>query len=383
MKLKKLFTILTVSSLIFANLSAYESSAEITLEGNIFEQAKEKGSKSTFKAFALDSMEDDNGISIDVNSGICGAHFELFYSMTGDAKAEDGWAVSAGNTHLWFKPIDQLRVKIGYVGTDYFLVERVDEERVANPFALDLRGATDGVPEYITNADVDEMGFSLAYSPFENLILSAAIAPGVTKAGIAISEDPTVVSSWGATAEYYWENLIFQASYRDNGTDSWKVARLGVGYEDDAVYAFAQPILGIEYNEETLAYEMNGFALDLYGEVTLIDALTITAHLPLTFRLSGADTDPSYMEFLAMAEYNLGNFGLVENLSPYLLACSNEALSFASDSADTFAMSIQPGVSFNVGACNLDFGFSFDIHGKAETSEVLTVSMPFGISMAF
>ncbi|WP_294429022.1 hypothetical protein [uncultured Treponema sp.] len=386
MKRNKIISALVVSVLALANSAAYEAKAKVTMEGSIVRETQEKEKDAKYEVFALDAIEDrsKNKVEIDVDSGIAGAHFELYYELKGTTKAEDGWAVNARNTHIWFKPVDQAKIRVGYVGQDDFFVERIDEEKVGNPFSQLFR-EKNRVPYYITNADVDEMGFSLAVDPIENLTVSAAIAPGIDNAGITKdgSED-MVYTSWGTTARYTMDAFKFEASFRDNGKDSWKVFRAGAGYETDSIYAFVQPIVGFEYNKSKDQYESNGVAIDPYVEYK-IDALKLTAHLPVTFRLTGRNEDPNYLEFLAKAEYNTGSKGLLDDVTPYFLIKSMDetVVTLNDEAGDNFALTTEVGTAFKVGDAKLDLGVELDIHSKNGYSERVTWAIPFSAKIEF
>ena len=386
MKIKKLLSACAVSAAVLSTAAAYEATAKVTMEGSIVKESKQKDADANYEVFALDAIEDHskNGIEIDVDAGLAGAHLELFFELTGTSKAEDGWNVSASNTYIWFKPVDELNVRLGYVGIDNFFVERIDEEKVANPFAFADRAA-DKVPFYITNADVDEMGFSLAYTPFEELTVSAAIAPGIGSSGISKQGDAdTVYAPWGITARDNLDAFTFEASFRDNGKDSWKTVRIGAGYESDNLYAFIQPVFGIDYIASKDKFEMNGTAIDLYAEYTL-DALKLTGHLPVTVRTTGNDTDPSYLEFLAKAEYSLGTHGLLDEVTPYVFVKSMEGTAVTLDDSlsDSLALTVQGGSAFKIGEAEIDIGVSVDVHSKNDASERITWAIPFSASIEF
>ncbi|MCR5217701.1 porin [Treponema sp.] len=385
MKIKQIVSGAAISLLALSFATAYEATAKVTMEGSIVKESKTKGSDASYDIFALDAVEDHskNGLEIDVDGGLAGAHFELFFELEGSSKAEDGWNASARNTYIWFKPLDELNVRLGYVGRNDFFIERVDEEKVGNPFALSSRGSA--VPSYITNADTDEMGFSLAYSPLEELTISAAIAPGIGSSGITKQGSNDIeYAAWGLTASYDFSPFRFEASYRDNGKDSWKVIRFGAGYESENLYAFIQPVFGIDYIASKDKYEMNGSCIDLYCEYT-IDALKLTAHLPVTIRTTGKDSDPNYLEFLVKGAYNLGSYGLADEVCPYLLVknMDENAVTLDDNLSDSLALTLQGGTSLKIGEVNLDTGVCVDIHSKDDTSERVTWSVPFSASIEF
>lgn len=393
MKLNKLLSVFAVSSLAMASLSAFDAKAKVTMEGSLFRETKESGEDAKYELFALDAVEDHskNGVEIDVDAGPAGAHFELFYELKGGSKAEDGWTANARNTYIWFKPVDQVQLRLGYVGHKDFFVERIDDEKVGNPFSYEYRKyyldkASRNeyyIPYYITNADVDEFGFGMDVFPIENLRLTGAIAPGVGNAGIT-KDDGTSYAPWGLTASYAMDALKFQAAYRDNGKENWKVIRLGAGYESENVYAFVQPVFGIDYITTKSKYEMNGFCLDLYGEYKM-DALKFTGHLPVTFRTTGKKDDPKYMEFLGKVEYNTGMHGLLDDVTPYFLLrnMDHTVLTLNDKAGDNFALTMQGGVAFKVADAKIDVGVRIDIHNKLDTSARTTWSIPFKAKIEF
>lgn len=387
MKAKKILSACVVFAAIAMNAAALEITGKVSMEGNIVKETQTKDGNPKVDTFNLDPIDDKskNGIEVDFDGGLAGAHFELFYLIQGTAAAENGWSVSARKTHLWFKPVDALKIRIGYVGDDTFFCERVNNERVGNPFRNDMRGSNLSitVPKYITNADVDEMGFSVAVTPVENLMISAAVAPGVGNAGISKNgTDSTDYTQWGLGTKYSFNNgLMLQAAYRDNGKDSWKVIRFGAGYENKTVYTFLQPVLGLEYIPSKDAYEMNGFCLDMYGEYNL-SAWKFIAHLPVTIRTTGKSSDPSYMEGLVQVKYNIGYLGLLENFTPYVKVETAEAMLF-DDAADSLGLKIQPGTEFAVGKCNVDLGARVTVHTEKEDSAKATWAIPFSCSMKF
>ncbi len=388
MNIRKIFTAGLALSLMTAAF-AFESSAKITLEGNIVEQTQKKNEKPVFNFLNLNpiSSKSKNSISLDVDAGIAGAHFELFYLLTGASKAEDGWAVKAGGTHIWFTPVDMLKIRLGYVGDDSYFVETVDGERVVNPFNIDDRGTSKNHPAYITNADVDEMGLSITVSPFDFLSFSAAVAPGIGKAFITASDDENngKYTQWGVGAKYNLnENIAFQLSYRDNGKDNWKVIRAGAGFENDSITAFIQPVFGIDYITAETKHKLTGIGIDLFGQYRL-DAWTFTAHLPVTIRTTGDAADPSYMEALLQVKYNLGYLGLFDDFTPYLTVRTqnNTPFTLDADFANSLGMNIQPGVSMKIGGCSIDTGFCAQINNGYSTLANFTWSVPFSVSLAF
>lgn len=386
MSLKKILSVCAAAGVFAASAVAYDATAKLTMEGFLVEESQEKGSDAVYEFLKLNPMSTGykNGIEVGFDGGIAGGSFKFTYAIDGTSKAEDGWAVNAKGTNIWFKPVDQLKFKFGYVGTDYFFCEREYNSKVGNPFALSHRKAasSDEVskPLYISNADVDEMGFYVGVQPVEGLVVSAAIAPGIGKPGFVLDTENSY-ASWGATAEYLWNDFIFEAAYRDNGKKNWKQIRLGVGYETGNLFAFVQPVLGMEYYSKSDSYKFSGVCADLYAEYKLTEALKLSAHLPVTVRLTGSENDPSYLEYFVKAAYNFGEKGLLDDVTAYASVESLDAVTLNSSLADSLAFETKLGGSFKVGYCFSDVGLSLKVHGKNETSEKITFAIPFTVKI--
>lgn len=386
MSFKKILSLCAATSVIAANALAYDATAKITMEGFILEETQEKDSNGVYEFFKLNPMSvgEKNGIEIGFDGGIAGGSFKLTYAIDGASKAEDGWDVSAKGTNIWFKPIDQLKLKFGYVGTNNFLCEREYNAKVGNPFALNHRKANASdenvKPLYVTNADVDEMGFYVGVSPIENLILSAAIAPGIGNSGLVLDSEKSY-APWGVTAEYIWNDFIFEAAFRDNGSKKWKQVRLGAGYETENLFAFVQPVFALEYYKKSNSYMFSGICADLYGEYTLFDVLKLSAHLPVTFRLTGSEKDPSYFEYFIKAAYNFGEKGLIDDVTVYAQVESLDAVTLDSLMSDSITLETKVGTSFKVGYCCTDLGLSVQIHSENESSEKVTFAIPFSVKI--
>ncbi|MCR5217702.1 hypothetical protein [Treponema sp.] len=356
--------------------------ARAILSGNLAEGTKQEGEDAKYEFFKLNSkaQKDDDGIVIDFSEGSFGGRLALWYEVNSSLQGSSGSNVSFRRSNIWFKPLDSLKITLGYTGCDQLYKERIDEWKVGNPFNLNERDWSKH-PGYINYSDVDEMGLGFESRAIEGLVLTGGIArrwgsPGNfgksfwNKSGDADS----TYDAWGLTARYYYNKLCFQAGYRDNGSQSWKVCRAALGYEDNGIYAFAQSCLGIDYKSESDEYELSGICMDLYGEYK-VDAWTFIAHLPLTFRLTDEDEDPDYFEYVLEAKYNTGKIANMDSFSPYIKIGSMNHdgdnkyafIRLNDQLKDSVNFDITPGAEFNIGPCTIDIGYELLIHSKLYT----------------
>ena len=407
-----------VTALGFAALkaaAAYDATATVHVGGSLMQAQKDKASGDTAYSWlsnAPKQQKDDDGIEIDFDAGLCGAHLALWYTSA-LSSVEDGWAAYFRRTYVWFKPVDSVTIRAGYVGTDSFFKEEIDSWKVGSPFALLERDWVKH-PAYINCSDVDGWGFGVEFQPLEQLVCNAGIAPGGKDYAAASDSAASVtyttgdekpwVAPWGAGVKYYWRDFEFQASYRDGGrtTDgknnpTWSVARFGAGYTGESIYAFVQPILGFDYNGSKDKTELNGLCIDLYGEYSL-DAWKFFLHAPVTLRFGDADADVHYLEWVAKAQYNFGSFGNLDDVTPYLKCGSNwddgawgkaYTRAWLLDS-DSFKRSLNVsgalGVGFTVGACEVDVSVQYDRfsqYHKANYGKDWNVSVPFSMKVSF
>lgn len=358
---------------------SFTTEARAVLSGNLAEGTKQNGEDAQYNFFQLNSkpQKDDDGIVIEFSSDSFGGRLAFWYEVNSNLQSSSGSNLSFRRSNLWFKPIDSLTLTLGYTGNDQLYKERIDEWKVGNPFSLNERDWSKH-PGYINNSDVDEMGLGFECTAFEGLILTGAVArrwgsPGTFgKAFWSKDGDKgSLYDAWGLTARYYYENLCFQAAYRDNGSESWKVARAAVGYEAKGIYAFIQPCFGIDYKTSEDKYELSGICLDLYGEYK-IDAWTFIAHAPVTLRLTDSEDDPDYFEYVLQAKYTLGNIGNMDSFSPYIKVGTmnhdgDNKLAFIrlnEDFSDSVNFDITPGIEFNAGPCTVNIGYELLIHSE-------------------
>ncbi len=397
---------------IVATTHAVDIKANIMMKGDLMRIEKEQKSGKIDYFYLMNSQANqiDNpgdGIELDLDGGLCGAHLALWYVSSKESGGENQWPAYFRRTYAWIKPVDSLTVRLGYVGNDTFFKEKIDQWKVGSPFAITERDWAKH-PRYINCNDAEGWGFGLEYRPIDALVLNAGITPGA-KGSVASNsyEDSaaiynkdgdarTYIAPWGVGAKYYWKEFEFQASYRDGGMLSstneptWSVARLGAGISNSTTHSFIQPILGFDWNSAEQKYEVNGMCLDLYSEV-FYDAFTFMLHAPLTFRWSGKSDDISYMELNAKVKYNAGSFGNLDDVSPYVQFGSNQddavwdkaytsAWILDRHFGGSFNMSYTLGVNFKVAAAEVDLGVKYDmfsVYHKQEYGRDYSISIPF------
>lgn len=416
--LKKCFAVFGAAVLCGAGASAVDIKANIMMRGDVARIEKDKATGDKSYSYLMNNpvtQKDNPGdaLLLDFDSGIAGAHIAMWYNTAtnngADTNEEDDWTAHFRRTYAWFKPVDTLTVRLGYIGNDTFFKERIDEWKVGSPFAISERDWSKH-PCYINCNDGEGWGMGFEYRPVDQLIFNAGITPG-KKGAVADSkgensaaiykkdgDDKYQVAPWGAGVKYYWNNFEFQASYRNGGMDgardgTWAVGRFGAGYSDENTYSFIQPILGFDYNKKDEKWEMNGICFDLYSEYAY-DAWIFTAHLPVTLRYGDDPADFNYLEANFKVEYNTGSHGNMDDVTPYFQIGSNQddAIFDAYKRAwildsdyfeDSFNLSYKAGVSFKISKTEIDVGLKYDMlsdYAKADGKDWI-LSVPFTVKV--
>lgn len=384
-----------------SQLYAINSNARILFSGSIANESQMQGedSKIDFLKLGSTAQKDSDGIVFEVSGENFGGSVGLWYTVDKKITTESGTPISFRRTSMWFRPIEFVKITVGYVGNDQLFKERIDSWKVGNPFAISERDWAKH-PGYINCSDVDDMGFGVEVKPMDSLVLTVAIArragtPGTFGHGfLTLENGENVFDAWGITARYYYSNFSFQAAYRDNGSKQWKVARAAVGYEANGFYGFVQPCFGIDYNSEKESYELSGICLDLYGEYK-IGSWGFLCHVPFTFRLTNKNNDPSYFEYSILARCNVGSIGNMADITPSLRFGSivhdgdnNYApYKFGKDFSNSINFCVAPGIGFNVGPANFSVGFNLMINSslymQEKNHERVEWSIPFSTVLKF
>lgn len=373
---------------------AVDIKANIKMSGDVMrvEKTKSTGDKE-WSWLGNDSVnqKDDDGLILEVDNGNAGAHIAMWYKTATKGSDDDDWAAYFRRTYVWFKPVDQLKLRLGYVGYDGHFKEKIDEWKVGSPFKLSERDWVKH-PMYINCNDVEGWGFGAEVRPIEQLLINGGITPGEkgsltgtsAKEKTALynkegdNEKKTKVAPWGVGARYFLgEHIELQASFRDGGQDAnrngkWRVARFGAGYTSDTTFAFIQPILGFDYNTTKDRWRMEGWCLDLYAEQS-IDAFKFYLHAPVTIRRTSDDDDLNYMEMNFKAEYNTGSHGNLDDVKPYVQLSSSQnesydmkyrAWCFGKHFKNTLNMTYKVGVSCNISGAEIDLGLQYEERSK-------------------
>lgn len=409
-----------------AQIFSVDIKANVMVRGDLMRFEKDKATGDVESGFLLNNpvLQKDNpgdGLILEVDAGLAGAHLALWYKSATQANKgstdydDDDWYAYFRRTYVWFKPIDQLKIQLGYVGNDKHFKERIDEWKVGSPFAMAEREWSKH-PGYINNCDAEGWGFGVEVRPIDQLVFNAAITPGkkgsvatdpvdVNQVGMKdkasiykkTGDEKTLIAPWGAGVIYYWRDGIeFQASFRDGGMDAqrngtWRVVRFGAGIKNEKTYSFIQPILGIDYIAADEAWKLNGMCLDLYSEYYL-DAWTFILHAPVTFRWSDNKDgmDRNYMEATLKAKYNTGSHANMDDVSPYIQLGSNrdDALydpqyrvwHLDKHFKDSFNLSYVLGVNFKIAIAEVDVGVKYDMlsdYAKTQYGKDWKFSVPF------
>ena len=404
---------------------AVDIKANIKMSGDVMRVEKQKSSGDKEWSWLSNepvNQKDDDGLILEMDNGNAGAHLAMWYRSAAnngaDGNETDDWLAYFRRTYVWFKPIDAVKVQVGYVGYDGHFKEQIDEWKVGSPFKLSERDWSKH-PAYINCNDVEGWGFGTEIRPIEQLLLNAGITPG-KKGGYdndkydgsaATREDKSSIynkdetgytkskiAPWGVGARYFLgENLELQASFRDGGQDSkrngtWRVLRFGAGYKDDSLFTFVQPIIGYDYDVENEKWKANGWCLDMYTDYT-VSAFKFYLHAPVTFRRTGDDDDMNYMEMNFKAEYNTGSHGNLDDVKPYIQLCSSQnegyvieyrAWLFGKHFKNSLNLTYKAGISCNISGAEVDFGFQYEERSKYardKTDFAYGISIPFTVKV--
>ncbi|MBP3773310.1 MAG: hypothetical protein J6I53_11585 [Treponema sp.] len=405
---------------------AVDIKANIKMSGDVMrvEKTKSTGDKEwSYLTNEPVNQKDDDALILEMDNGNAGAQLAMWYRTAtnsgADTNEEDDWQAYFRRSYVWFKPVDMLKVQVGYVGEDGHFKEQIDEWKVGSPFKLAERDWTKH-PAYINCNDVEGWGFGAELRPIEPLLLNAGITPG-KKGGYAGEENGTTktaskeekssiyndeseknskskIAPWGVGARYFLnENIELQASFRDGGQDNnrngtWRVARLGAGYKDENLFAFIQPIFGFDYDSGKDKWKMNGYCLDLYADYA-VSALKFYLHAPITIRRTGDDDDMNYMEMNFKAEYNTGSHGNLDDVKPYIQLCSSQNEGYGIEYRawlldkhfkNSLNMTYTVGVSCNISGAEIDLGLQYEErskYGRDITNFAYGIGIPFSVKV--
>ncbi|MCR5189400.1 MAG: hypothetical protein K6C97_10725, partial [Treponema sp.] len=280
---------------------------------------------------------------------------------------------------------------------------------------------------YSSYATVEGAGIAAELTPVDGLTVVAGIAAGCDTNFISFVENASkaTVKAYGISAMYNLSGVAdipmnIGVSWRDEGTDAVKILAIGADYGNayaEGFYGMINARMFFDYgikvggwynytfaqNAGKDVYKLTGIALDNFFQYKA-GAMTIALRAPVVIRGLAKDayqgwtggnavtldaaTDPSYMYWSMKFSYAL------DGLTIYVGAGSDyddnlNAWVFAkTDAADTFNVTIHPGVTFNVGACAFDIGARIDIKDAATNSSgakyrPIAWSIPFTATIGF
>lgn len=382
---------------------AVDFSASVYMLGTL---ASGSGDGSTFDGFTVNNQaqKDADMLVFNINGGNFGAHFELWTNLastvtyltdtSGSTSSLDN-AVYARRAYLWFKPVNQLKIAVGNVGS-YLYTEQLHWWK--DGLGGSATGATDWYLRYSNYTGVEGGGINITYNPIEALTIDLGTGGGFGNALWSKDGDTLTYTDWGATVKYQI-NKTFSAGFgwRDMGSDGsskpddysmaewddyYKVLTVGFDVKTDNIYTFLQPrTLFNQY------YGFEGTTFDNYFRYAT-GPVTFEARVPFTYRLqdSGED-DPSYLIYELRVKYAVN-----DTITPFLDLSNDNGgdytpLCFGTEAngdsfADTFVVHVYPGVFLKVGNCTMDVGVSFNSY-KKDSSPSWGWTIPFEARVTF
>ncbi len=382
---------------------AVDFSASVYMLGTL---ASGSGDGSTFNGPTVDNQpqKDADMLVFNISEENFGAHFELWTNLastvtyltdtSGSTSSLDN-VVYARRAYLWFKPVKQLKVAIGNVGS-YLYTEQLHWWK--DGLGGSATGTTSWYLRYSNYTGVEGGGINITFNPIQALTIDLGTGGGFGNALWSKDGDTLTYTDWGATVKYQINNT-FSAGFgwRDMGSDGsskpdgysmstwddyYKVLTVGFDVKTDNIYGFLQPrTLFNQY------YGFEGVTFDNYFRYAT-GPVTFEARIPYTYRQqdSGED-DPSYLIYELRVKYAVN-----DTITPFLDLSNDNGGDYTpscfgteanGDSfADTFVVHVYPGVYLKVGNCTMDVGVSFNSY-KKDSSPSWGWTIPFEARVTF
>ncbi len=411
-----------------ASLFAVDFSATVQVKGDIaYGQATENSSSFNLFGFENTKQKDADLLEVHFSGDRAGADFKFWASV---AEPTDYWNGGSGNNHIavggqygdklnivtlrglkvWFKPIDMMTVSAGNVGL-YLYTERLNWWKV--PMGGSVSQFQGWGRRWSSAAGLKEaVGLTLEVTPIDGLYLGAGVAPGAGSSLLAVSSskngDTTTTTdsylAWGAVAKYTFSDLGLSigAAFRDDGKNDMKLLTAGADFGVDNFYGFLQGKFLFDGRTDNDSWKgpdsygitLRGITIDNYLSYNF-GFMNLQATLPVTIRgLAGTDAekkaDPSYMTARIKASFP------VDAITAYVVVGSDEGFNngpagsagnavwtFDDTFGDSFNIYVNPGVSFNVGACALDIGAEFAFQNAADGKGTFYWAVPFTTKVSF
>jgi hypothetical protein len=384
-------TILMTAGIAFA----VDFSASVYMLGTL---ASGSGDGSTINGPTVNNQaqKDADMLVFNIDGGNFGAHFELWtnlastvtyltQSATESSTGKDKTstldnAVYARRAYLWFKPVTQLKIAVGNVGS-YLYTEQLHWWKTG--LGASASGASGWNLRYSNYTGVEGGGINITYNPIKALTIDLGTGGGFGNALWTKSGGNFTYTDWGTTVKYQINNTFSAGiGWRDMGSDGstkpdnysmkadddyYKVLSIGVDGKTDNMYGFLQPrILLNEY------YGFEGVTFDNYFRYAK-GPVTFEARVPFTYRQQDSgEVDPSYLIYELRVKYAAN-----DTITPFLDLSNDDGgdytpLCFGTDAngnsfADTFVVHVYPGVFLKFGNCIMDVGVSFNTYKKDST----------------
>ena len=346
--MKKIVGILAAAALA-TSVFAVDISARLVQKGSIAGGVED--GTTYFLGIGKTHQKDADLIEFSSSTDNAGASFRLW------ADFAENEAVKVRYMSFWCKPVDMVKITIGRTAPTIF-TEKIDWWKIGTAEKLANVNGWGGVGRYSSAVIGDGYGINLELYPIEGLTIGAQFIPGADNAFVAKpNEGDATYSAWGVMAKYQvTDEIMVGGAFRDNGKDSWKQARFGVGYNG----AFSGWVCGtMLLNGKAKDSGLDGVCIDNYFSYSF-GFMNLQARFPVTIRTTGDDDDPSYMIYNVKASFPQ------EGWTPYVQvqsidldddgtfsACGtmHKALAFKDFKFNT---SIHVGASFSVGAVGFD-----------------------------
>ena len=304
--------------------------------------------------------------------------------------------VSLRALKVWFQPIDAIKISVGNNDLGLY-TERLNWWKV--PTGASVSEFRDWDGRWASGAGVHEnFGSTIEITPIDGLYIAAGAGSDV----VSKETDKDVkVAQWGAVAKYTFSDLGLSigAAYRD--TSTFKLITVGADFAKDSFYGFLQAKLRLDSDANSYSFnkdnvKLAGITIDNYLSYNF-GFMNLQATLPVTIRgLLPYNTDaekkadPSYMTARIKASFP------IDAITAYVVVGSDEGFNngpagsagkcvwtFDDTFGDNFNIYVNPGVSFNVGACALDIGAEFAFQNAADGKGTFYWAVPFTTKVSF
>lgn len=344
--MKRVMFVALALLLVGAAAFAVDFSASVVMKGNLWGT----------NGFQLNNADEKDAdlLVFSVSTDMAGANAQVY------TKAADGTTAFTRNLAVWFKPVSQLKITLGNIGSDLYK-EQLNWYKVPTG----VRGgagwaAAAGVP--------DNKGLLVELTPAAGLTIAAGIAPGFdnplmidadrTTAGNQLAVGPN--TKWGVLAKYNIAGFgSVGAAYRYNGAlgtstagvfnSDWQTVRVGADITMiPGLYAFVTGIVRFDAN----ASSVSAIVIDNYAAYS-VGAFTVKGEVPVTIRTTGVAGDNSYLSYDVKASYKI-----LDNCSPYFRITQDGSSTDASNSNIEFGNihfdpKIRIGADYSFGKASL------------------------------